>query len=258
MENYEALLTTLALLMGVSWASGINLYAVLLVLGWGGSTGHIDLPPELSVLEDPLVIAAAGIMYFVEFFADKIPGIDSVWDAIHTFIRIPAGAMLAAGTVGDVTPALEIAAGILGGGIAATSHATKASTRLLINTSPEPVSNWSASLSEDLLVLGGLWTALNYPLVFLVLFIAFIALAIWMLPKLWRLIKLFFAKIGQFLGFKQKTESSMSDLMKVNEKGADRNRLIELERLRQLRDNGVLTESEFIAQKNKILDKNLE
>lgn len=244
--------------MGVSWASGINLYAVLLVLGWGGSTGHIDLPPELSVLEDPLVIAAAGIMYFVEFFADKIPGIDSVWDAIHTFIRIPAGAMLAAGTVGDVTPALEIAAGILGGGIAATSHATKASTRLLINTSPEPVSNWSASLSEDLLVLGGLWTALNYPLVFLVLFIAFIALAIWMLPKLWRLIKLFFAKIGQFLGFKQKTESSMSDLMKVNEKGADRNRLIELERLRQLRDNGVLTESEFIAQKNKILDKNLE
>lgn len=258
MENYEALLTTLALLMGVSWASGINLYAVLLVLGWGGSTGHIDLPPELSVLEDPLVIAAAGIMYFVEFFADKIPGIDSVWDAIHTFIRIPAGAMLAAGTVGDVTPALEIAAGILGGGIAATSHATKASTRLLINTSPEPVSNWSASLSEDLLVLGGLWTALNYPLVFLVLFIAFIALAIWMLPKLWRLIKLFFAKIGQFLGFKQKTESSMSDLMKVNEKGAYRNRLIELERLRQLRDNGVLTESEFIAQKNKILDKNLE
>src|SRR5690606_13897260 len=149
MASYDASLTALALLMGVSWASGINLYAVLLVLGWGGSTGHIDLPAELSVLEDPLVIAAAGIMYFVEFFADKIPGIDSVWDAIHTFIRIPAGAMLAAGAVGDVTPALEIAAGILGGGIAATSHATKASTRLLINTSPEPVSNWSASLSED-------------------------------------------------------------------------------------------------------------
>lgn len=100
MENYEALLATLALLLGVSWASGINLYAVLLVLGWGGSSGHIDLPPELSVLEDPLVIGAAGVMYFVEFFTDKIPGIDSVWDTIHTFIRIPAGAMLAAGTVG--------------------------------------------------------------------------------------------------------------------------------------------------------------
>lgn len=258
MENYEALLTTLALLMGVSWASGINLYAVLLVLGWGGSTGHIDLPPELSVLEDPLVIAAAGIMYFVEFFADKIPGIDSVWDAIHTFIRIPAGAMLAAGAVGDVTPALEIAAGILGGGIAATSHVTKASTRLLINTSPEPVSNWSASLSEDLLVLGGLWTALNYPLVFLALFIVFIALTIWMLPKLWRLIRLFFAKIGQFLGFKQKTESGRPDMMSADEKGAGGNRLTELERLQQLRDSGVLTEVEFIAQKNKILDKNLD
>jgi hypothetical protein len=258
MENYEALLTTLALLMGVSWASGINLYAVLLVLGWGGSTGHIDLPSELSVLEDPLVIAAAGIMYFVEFFADKIPGIDSVWDAIHTFIRIPAGAMLAAGTVGDVTPALEIAAGILGGGIAATSHVTKASTRLLINTSPEPVSNWSASLSEDLLVLGGLWAALNYPLVFLALFIVFIALTIWMLPKLWRLIKVFFAKIGLFFGFKQKTESDMPDLTKTDGKGADGNRLTELERLQRLRDSGVLTETEFIAQKNKILDKNLE
>jgi len=258
MENYEALLTTLALLMGVSWASGINLYAVLLVLGWGGSTGHIDLPSELSVLEDPLVIAAAGIMYFVEFFADKIPGIDSVWDAIHTFIRIPAGAMLAAGTVGDVTPALEIAAGILGGSIAATSHATKASTRLLINTSPEPVSNWSASLSEDLLVLGGLWTALNYPLIFLALFIIFIALTIWMLPKLWRLIKLFFAKIGLFLGFKQKTEPGMPDLMNADEKETGGNPLTELERLQRLRDSGMLTESEFIAQKNKILDKNLE
>lgn len=258
MENYEALLTTLALLMGVSWASGINLYAVLLVLGWGGSTGHIDLPPELSVLEDPLVIGAAGIMYFVEFFADKIPGIDSVWDAIHTFIRIPAGAMLAAGAVGDVTPALEIAAGILGGGIAATSHVTKASTRLLINTSPEPVSNWSASLSEDLLVLGGLWTALNYPLVFLALFIVFIALTIWMLPKLWRLIRLFFAKIGQFLGFKQETESGRLDMMRAEEKGTDGNRLTELERLQRLRDSGVLNEAEFITQKNKILDKNLD
>jgi hypothetical protein len=166
--------------------------------------------------------------------------------------------MLAAGTVGDVTPALEIAAGILGGGIAATSHVTKASTRLLINTSPEPVSNWSASLSEDLLVLGGLWAALNYPLVFLALFIVFIALTIWMLPKLWRLIKVFFAKIGLFLGFKQKTESDMPDLTKTDGKGADGNRLTELERLQRLRDSGVLTETEFIAQKNKILDKNLE
>ncbi|MBX3639564.1 MAG: DUF4126 family protein [Nitrosomonas sp.] len=258
MENYEALLATLALLLGVSWASGINLYAVLLVLGWGGSAGHIDLPPELSVLEDPLVIGAAGVMYFVEFFTDKIPGIDSVWDTIHTFIRIPAGAMLAAGTVGDVTPALEIAAGILGGGIAATSHATKASTRLLINASPEPVSNWSASLSEDLLVLGGLWTALNYPLVFLALFVVFIVLIIWLLPKLWRLIVLFFAKIGAFLGFKQSPASDTLVMDKTNGMNADESRLVTLERLQRLRDSGALTEAEFIEQKNKILNKNPE
>lgn len=257
MENYEALLATLALLLGVSWASGINLYAVLLVLGWGGSSGHIDLPPELSVLEDPLVIGAAGVMYFVEFFTDKIPGIDSVWDTIHTFIRIPAGAMLAAGTVGDVTPALEIAAGILGGGIAATSHATKASTRLLINASPEPVSNWSASLSEDLLVLGGLWTALNYPLVFLALFVVFIVLIIWLLPKLWRLIVLFFAKIGAFLGFKQSPASTLV-MDKTNGMNTDESRLATLERLQRLRDSGALTEAEFIEQKNKILNKNPE
>ncbi len=258
MENYEALLATLALLLGVSWGSGINLYAVLLVLGWGGSAGHIDLPSELSVLEDPLVIGAAGVMYFVEFFTDKIPGVDSIWDTIHTFIRIPAGAMLAAGAVGDVTPALEIAAGILGGGIAATSHAAKASTRLLINTSPEPVSNWSASLSEDLLVLGGLWTALNYPLVFLALFVVFIVLIIWLLPKLWRLIILFFSKIGVFLGFKQNPVSDIPDAEKTDEKSTDENRLTQLERLQRLRDGGALTEAEFLEQKNKILNKNPE
>lgn len=203
MESYEALLATLALMMGVSWASGINLYAALLVLGVGGSTGHIDLPTELVVLEDPLVIAAAGLMYFVEFFVDKTPGVDTGWDTIHTFIRIPAGAMLAAGTVGDVTPALEIAAGILGGGIAATSHATKSGTRLLINTSPEPFSNWSASIGEDLLVFAGLWAALQHPEVFLVLFVGFMILAIWLLPKLWYLIKTIFHRIGKFLGLIQ-------------------------------------------------------
>jgi hypothetical protein len=204
MENYEALLATLALAMGASWASGINLYAALLVLGLGGSTGHIDLPSELIFLQDPLVIAAAGVMYFVEFFADKAPGVDTGWDTIHTFIRIPAGAMLAAGAVGDVTPALEIAAGVLGGGVAATSHATKAGTRMLINTSPEPVTNWTASISEDILVIAGLWTALNYPIVFLVLFVVFILLAIWLLPKLWFLIKAVLLKIGQFLGIVKK------------------------------------------------------
>ena len=258
MENYEALLATLALLMGTAWASGINLYAVLLVLGWGGSTGHIDLPPELSVLEDPLVIGAAAVMYFVEFFADKIPGVDSLWDAIHTFIRIPAGAMLAAGAVGDVTPALEIAAGILGGGIAATSHTAKASTRLLINTSPEPVSNWSASISEDLLVLGGLWAALNYPVVFLALFVIFIVVIIWALPKLWRLIKMFFGKIGQFFGLGENTNDDKMSVINGHDEAVNDDHLSQLERLRRLRDSGALTEDEFLKQKNKILKKNTD
>ena len=199
MNGYETLIATLALTMGSSWASGINLYAALLILGLGGTTGNITLPSELAVLENPFVIGAAAVMYLIQFFADKIPGVDSIWDAAHTFVRIPAGAMLAAGAVGDVSPALEIAAGILGGGAAATSHATKTGTRLMLNTSPEPVTNWSASISEDLMVIAGLWTALHYPILFIILFIVFISLAIWILPKLWTLIRGLLIKMAQFL-----------------------------------------------------------
>ncbi len=249
METYETLLATLALMMGASWASGINLYAVLLVLGLGGSTGHISLPAELSVLQDPLIIGAAGVMYAVEFFMDKIPGLDSVWDSIHTFVRIPAGAMLAAGAVGDVTPALEIAAGILGGGIAATSHATKAGTRLLINTSPEPFTNWSASFSGDVLVLSGLWAALKQPELFLVLFAVFMAIAIWVLPKLWYLIKTLLAKIGTFFGMNVAQPAASAA-----EHTAGHDPISALERLQHLRDKGALTEQEFEQQKNKILN----
>lgn len=259
MENYEALLATVALMMGASWASGINLYAVLLVLGWGGSTGHIDLPAELSVLEDPLVIAAAGVMYFIEFFMDKIPGMDSVWDAIHTFVRIPAGAMLAAGAVGDVTPALEIAAGILGGGVAATSHATKTGTRLLINTSPEPFTNWSASIGGDLLVLSGMWAALKHPEIFLVLFVIFLGFSIWFLPKLWRLIKILLSKIGKFLGL-AKAQSFVPNepgFCAPKAESQQYDQIAALERLEQLRDKGILTEQEFEQQKNSILKGNV-
>lgn len=252
MENYEALLATVALMMGASWASGINLYAVLFVLGWGGSTGHIALPAELSVLQDPLVIGAAGIMYFIEFFIDKIPGMDSMWDSIHTFIRIPAGAMLAAGAVGDVTPALEIAAGILGGGIAATSHATKAGTRLLINTSPEPFTNWSASLTGDVLVLSGLWTALKYPEIFLILLVIFLGVAAWLLPRLWRFIKIMLSKIGKFLGLVEVPVTANGVAIEVQES----DQIAALERLQQLRDKGTLTQQEFEQQKNKILKEN--
>jgi len=191
---------TIALTMGVAWASGINLYAAIFVLGYMGGTGNIDLPPDLQVLTEPMVMAAAGFMYCVEFFADKTPGIDTGWDAIHTFIRIPAGAMLAAGAVGDVNQAVELTALILGGALAAGSHFTKAGSRVLINTSPEPFTNWTASIGEDLMVVGGLWTALNHPWLFLLALILFIALMIWLLPRLWRGIKKVACFIGSLFG----------------------------------------------------------
>ena len=183
--------------MGVAWGSGINLYATILVLGILGITNNIVLPQHLEILMNPLVIGAAGLMYCVEFFADKTPGVDTGWDAIHTFVRIPAGVLLAAGAVGDVNPAVAVAAGILGGGLAAGSHATKAGSRLLINASPEPFSNWAASIAEDIAVISGVWAALLHPWVFLVILILFILLMIWLLPKIWQVIKKFFAFLGR-------------------------------------------------------------
>jgi hypothetical protein len=180
---------TIALSMGLAWASGINLYAAVFMLGVLQQTGHVALPEELMVVTDPLVMFAAGLMYVIEFVADKVPGVDSGWDALHTFVRIPAGAVLAARALGDVSPAAELAAGLLGGAFAASSHALKAGTRLAINASPEPFSNIAASLSEDALVIGGLWTALYHPFVFIGLLLLFILLAAWALPRLWRTLK---------------------------------------------------------------------
>ena len=170
MEQLDAIATIIALSMGVAWASGINLYAAILMLGLLGSSGSLVLPPDLMILTDPLVIFAAGSMYLIEFVADKVPGVDNSWDTLHTFIRIPAGAMLAAGAVGEMDPAVSLAAAIFGGALAAGAHATKAGSRVLINTSPEPFSNWIASLGEDVLVVAGLWTALHYPVAFIVLY----------------------------------------------------------------------------------------
>ncbi|GMR08401.1 MAG: DUF4126 domain-containing protein [Gammaproteobacteria bacterium] len=198
----------IALSMGAAWASGINLYAAIFVLGYLGGQGQIDLPPDLQILQNPLVIIAAGLMYIVEFFADKIPGVDTAWDSIHTFIRIPAGAMLAAGAVGDTNQAIQLTALILGGGLAAGTHLTKSGSRVLINTSPEPVTNWTTSIAEDLAVFGGLWTALNHPWIFLGLLILFIAVVIWLLPKLWRGIKRVICFIGSLFGLCDRTKST--------------------------------------------------
>jgi hypothetical protein len=196
----DNLTQTIALTLGASWASGINLYATVLVLGFLGASGTIDLPAGLEILSDPLVMFAAGAMYMVEFFADKVPGVDSAWDGLHTFIRIPAGALMAAGSVGDVGPAGDLAVALLGGAVAAASHATKSGTRVLINTSPEPFTNWTASVAEDLGVVGGLLLAVKHPAVFLVLLALFFILLIWLLPKLWRGIKRVFAAVGRLFG----------------------------------------------------------
>ena len=187
--------TLIALTLGVGWASGINLYAAVLALGMAGATGYADLPAGLEIVENPLVIGAAGLMYAVEFFADKVPGVDTGWDTLHTFIRLPAGALLAAGMFDDQSMGLELATAIVGGGLAETSHATKAGSRVLINTSPEPFSNWTASIAEDISVFGGVWLMLNQPWTFVGLLIVFLLLLVWLLPKLWRGIKVLFAKI---------------------------------------------------------------
>ncbi|HEX9770101.1 MAG TPA: DUF4126 domain-containing protein [Kiloniellales bacterium] len=190
----------IALTMGVAWASGINLYAAIAMLGILGATGNMDLPPGLEVLQHPGVILAAGFMYCVEFFADKVPGVDTGWDTLHTFIRIPAAAILAASAVGDVDPAITLMAGILGGALAATSHTLKAGTRVLINASPEPFSNIGISIAEDALVLAGLAGAIYYPAWFLVFLALFVAAAIWLLPKIWRGVKFLFARLRAAFG----------------------------------------------------------
>ncbi|MGE0716568.1 MAG: DUF4126 domain-containing protein [Alphaproteobacteria bacterium] len=192
--------SAIALTLGVGWASGINLYAAMLGLGLMGATGAMTLPPDLQILASPIVIMAAALMYAVEFVADKVPGVDTGWDALHTFIRIPAGALLSAGAVWDIDPAVGLAAGLIGGTLATASHATKASARVVINTSPEPFTNWGASVAEDFAVFAGLWAAVQHPWVFIALLALFMAAVIWLLPKLWRLMGRVFRRIGRWLG----------------------------------------------------------
>jgi hypothetical protein len=182
-----AQLIALAAVLG--FASGIRLYAVLLIVGLVGYAGWVELPSGLAILQHPWVLGAAAAMFLVEFVADKIPGVDTVWDSIQTFIRIPAGAALAAGVFGGMdSAAWTTMAAILGGSLAATSHFTKAGTRAAANTSPEPFSNFGLSVAEDITSVGLLWLVLTHPLVALGLVIALVLLAAWLLPKLFRFI----------------------------------------------------------------------
>lgn len=181
-------LSQLALAGGLAWASGIRLYATILIVGLLGRYGYLHLPDYLLVLQHTWVLVAAGVMTAGEFLADKIPGFDSLWDALHTFIRIPAGAFLAWGALGDSTPAAQMAAAIVGGLITGGTHLAKSGGRAAINTSPEPFTNWTASAGEDGLVLGGLFLAIQHPLVFLIALVLFLALVVWLVPKLLRFI----------------------------------------------------------------------
>jgi len=179
---------TIALSAGLAWASGLRLYLVLFLAGALSYFGYLQLPETLALLRHPLVIGVAGVMAFAELIADKIPAFDSLWDSFQTFIRIPAGALLAAFAMGNVDPAWTVAAGLIGGTITAGTHFAKAGSRLAINTSPEPFSNWIASFGEDGMVLGGLWAMLAAPQVFLGLLAVFLLIAGFILFKLWGLV----------------------------------------------------------------------
>jgi hypothetical protein len=199
MSDDLALSSLLAIVLGSAWASGINVYAVLLVLGLCDEFNYLILPAGLDLLNNPIVLIALGFMYCVEFVADKIPGVDSGWDLLHTFIRIPIAALLAGAFFEESYPQWEFTAQWLGALLALSSHLTKTSSRLLINTSPEPFSNWGASLGEDVMVFAALWLALSHPYVFFAALIAFIALVIWLLPKILRALLSIIAKIASWL-----------------------------------------------------------
>lgn len=184
------LLQSIALAALLAWASGVRLYMVVFFVGLAGRLGYVDLPSGLKVLEHDWVIGAAGIMLAVEFLVDKVPGMDTVWDFLHTFVRIPAGAFLAAGATSDQLPALTLAAGLIGGSITAGTHFAKSATRATVNASPEPFTNWGLSFSEDAMVVGGTWLAFNHPFAFMVALVLFLVLAVWLLVLLHRAIRL--------------------------------------------------------------------
>ena len=186
-------LPDIAIAAALAWGSGLRAYAVIFAVGLAGALGWIPLPEHLQLLQHPLVLGASGFMTAVEFFADKVPWLDSLWDTIHSFIRIPAGAALAAAVFGDSGAAVALAAAILGGTLAAGVHLAKAGTRAAMNASPEPFSNWTASLAEDAMVPAGLWLAVAHPIVFFFALAIFVVSMILLLRFIWRGLRRLFA-----------------------------------------------------------------
>ncbi len=180
---------TLALAAGAAWLSGIRLYAMVSILGLLGKYGGLQLPGELSILENQWVIGVSSTLFVIEFITDKVPAIDSVWDVVHTFIRIPAGAVLAAGAFGDYDPAIKVIAALIGGTLAFGSHTTKTTTRAAVNTSPEPVSNFVVSTTEDVYAIGSTFAAAFVPVLILIIVGIGVLVALFMLPRIYKFIK---------------------------------------------------------------------
>lgn len=190
-------ISNLALASGLSWASGFRLYATVFIVGMLAKFELVTLPASLDILTHPVVLTLAGALAVIEFLADKVPYIDSAWDSIQTFIRIPAGALLAMGAINSSDPMIATVSALLGGTMTGMTHATKTGSRAMINTSPEPVSNVAASVAEDTVFLAGGWLALMHPAVFIGVLLGFIMLMLWLIPKLWRGIKSVFSNIGK-------------------------------------------------------------
>ena len=192
----------IALAGALGWASGVRLYLVVMLTGLAGFMGWVALPQGLHLLAHPVVLGASGFMVFVEFFADKIPGLDSLWDVVHSVIRIPAGAALAAGVFGADSSAMGLVAALMGGTLAATSFAAKATTRAAINTSPEPFSNIGASLLEDGMVPLGLWLAIAHPFVFVGLLALVLVLSVYLIRVCWRFLRQLFSRVARIFSGK--------------------------------------------------------
>lgn len=196
-------ISTLGSLMGLGLVSGIRLYSTVLVVGLGLRFGLLHPPPgleHLAVLARTPVLIIAAVVYAIEFLADKIPLVDSVWDAIHTFIRPVGAALVAATALGPVDPAVKVGAILLAGFIGLSGHSAKAGTRALINQSPEPFTNIGASLAEDGLVVGGVWLALSHPIAALIVVVIAVGLVIWLVPKLFRLLRRQLSRLRRLLG----------------------------------------------------------
>jgi hypothetical protein len=194
------LIGTLAIAMGAGWVSGINLYAAVATLGLLGRFTHLRLPGELDVLTSWWIIGIAGALYIVEFVADKIPYVDSTWDAIHTFIRIPAGAVLAATAFGEFDRGVQVVAFLLGGGLALSAHGTKASARAAINLSPEPVSNVVVSLAEDVIAVGSILLSIFAPIALILLIVVFLAISILIIPRIVRVMRATMIRVRNVFG----------------------------------------------------------